>query len=259
MAVQSHARNKVGQPFHRRNRPAINRALMQKNLFFGPFSIENGLLPDRPRNLSALNPRQRDAIAEFAKENSKEPAENEDFARFTLYLASWAKADGEACWVAAILREAWNGPATGKGESWSPNPKSPAKEFLLSLRLSQEFVEKVEGIVAASNSESAPGTLGEEQVLWEAVNIQKMGAYGFETKLLPMCKKQTEVPPREESYVENALYEAARFNIPYRKATEAYRRLEPQFKIPLLVRAIAESSEIMRQSFKTMLEGPQGD
>jgi hypothetical protein len=230
---------------------------MQKKLFFGPFSIENGLLPDKPRALSALTPRQRDAIAEFAKEGAKEPAENETFARFALYLSSWAKADGEACWVAAILREAWNAPATGEGQP--QNAKSPAKDFLFSLKLPPAFVEKVDKIVAASDSKSAPGTLGEEQVLWEAANIQKMEAYGFETRLHPICKGQAKVPPKEESHQENALYESAASNTPCKRAAETYLAPKPQFMIPILVRAISESSETMRQSFKTLLEGPQGN
>lgn len=266
MASYPHARKEVlqpkrppkqvGKPFSRRGGLVINSTLMKQQFFFGPLSIENWMLPDKPRTLSALNPRQRDAILQFARERAKEPAENETFARFALYLASWAKAGREACWAAAILRDVWNGSTPGEQ---TPHKKSPAKEFLLSLNLSRAFVEKVGGIVAASNSESASGALNGGQVLWEAVNIQKMGAYGFETKLLPLCREQTDVPPKGESYVENALHEAALFNIPYRKAVEAYIALEPQFRIPLLVEAIANSSEMMHQTFRTALAEPQGE
>ncbi len=246
-------KREVGRPFHRR-KPLYTKSTAPRPVLFpkseipkpslpndrtrrfvcGPLHLE-GIFYVRPHNRCLLSNGRVPAIeAEVEKEASKNPAfhsfaHSQDIVRVALDIATYFGADMEVCYAAALMRD-MKRRGTSKGHEYLS--ANAAKTLLEKLSLPPAFTQGVKKAIICSHKLSLPRLYSTEaRAVWEASKIFNMGAYGFESRLLPLCNGKN-------------------LKSGYADAARIYLALEPQFKTPAFVEALKESSEGMHASFR---------
>jgi HD superfamily phosphodiesterase len=202
-----------------------------------------GIFYERPHNRRLLSNGMIPAIEEAVeREASKNPqfhsfGHSQEIVKVALEIATSFGADMEICYAAALMRDVKRR-SSPRGHEY--RSARAAKSLLGGLGLPVSFAENVGDAISCSHKVSAQERAfpsPEARVVWEASKIFNLGAFGFESRLLPICNACS-------------AKDLSGSNAAYTDAARIYLALEGRFRTPMFVDAIRESSENMHEAFR---------